>query len=178
MADHVTDSTHSTDPDPGDEPAEVAEPAEDARPDDPVSRDRPEVTLAEINQAAALAGSRVERLVEEAIEVELTTGRHEETIEEAKRHLVVRIVRIVAGVIVLIIGLALLVAPGPGLLAIALGLGLLAQDVPFAAKLLDRVKARLPQDEDGKLPTSTIVMMVVVGVAAGAASLWWTFGRG
>ena len=135
------------------------------------------VSQAEIDQAAALVGSRAERVVEELIEAELETGKREETIEEAKRHIVVRVIRIAAGVVVLILGLVLLAAPGPGLLVIALGLGLLAQDVPFARNLLDKVRDRLPQDEDGKLPKSTIVMMVVVSVAAAAGSLWFTFLR-
>lgn len=149
-------------------------------PDDGARRDDTpdEVTLAEIDQAAALVGRRAERIVEDLIRAELETGRREESVEEAKRHIVVRVVRIAAGVIVLILGLVLLAAPGPGLLVIALGLGLLAQDVPFARNLLDKVRARLPQDEDGKLPRSTIVMMVVVSVAAVAASLWFTFLRG
>ena len=73
--------------------------------------------------------------------------------------------------------MALLGLPGPGFLVIALGLGLLAQDVPFARNLLDRVRARLPQDADGKLPRSTIIMMVVVGVGAVALSIGFTVWR-
>lgn len=153
----------------GDDPAKP-DPADAIGPD-PTPH---EVTAAEIDQAAALAGSRVEHLVSELIEAELETGRREETVEEAKRHILVRIARIAAGVVVLIIGLVLLAAPGPGLLVIALGLGLLAQDVPFARNLLDKVRDRLPQDENGKLPRSTVVMMVVVSVAAVGGSLWFT----
>ena len=135
------------------------------------------VSQAEVYQAAALVGARAERLVEDLLETELATGKHEESVEEAKRHIIVRVVRIVAGVVVLLLGIALLGLPGPGLLVIALGLGLLAQDVPFARNLLDRVRARLPQDADGKLPRSTIIMMVVVGVGAVALSIGFTVWR-
>jgi uncharacterized protein (TIGR02611 family) len=117
---------------------------------------------------------RLDRLVDEAVEAERSTGRREDTVDEAERHLVLRVVRVVAGVVVLLIGLALLALPGPGLLAVALGLGLLASEVPFAARLLAIVRRRLPQDADGRLPRSTVVMMVVVAVAAVGASAAFT----
>lgn len=143
----------------------------------PAAGDHDSVTLAEIDQAAALVGARTERIVEDLIQTELATGRREETIEQAERHIVLRIARVAAGIIVLIIGIVLLAAPGPGLLVIALGLGLLAQDVPFARNLLDRVRSRLPQDADGKLPRSTIIGMVVVGVGAVGLSIAFTVWR-
>jgi uncharacterized protein (TIGR02611 family) len=120
---------------------------------------------------------RLERLVDEAVAAEYETGKREETEAEAKRHLLVRVARMTAGVVILILGVIMLVVPGPGLLAIAVGLGLLAQDVPFAARLLENVRRRLPQDDDGKLPRSTIVMMVVVCVAAVAGSIAVTVWR-
>ncbi len=115
---------------------------------------------------------RLEMIIEEAIELELERGG-EETVAEAKRHIVARIGLVAGGAIVTLLGLALLALPGPGLLVIAIGLGMLATEVPFAARLLERVRERLPQDEDGKLPTNVIVMMVVVGVVATAGSIWW-----
>ena len=42
---------------------------------------------------------------------------------------------------------------------------------------VDRVRARLPQDEDGKLPRSAIVTMVVMAVVAMTASIWFTLLR-
>jgi cation:H+ antiporter len=112
-----------------------------------------------------------------AIEAELETGRRETTIAEAKRSLLVRIVAGAAGFFLIVAGVIMLVVPGPGLLAIALGLGLIAPDVPFAARLLERLRKRLPQDEDGGLPTHVIVMMVTTFVVATGASIWWTFLR-
>jgi len=116
---------------------------------------------------------RLEALIEEAIELELETGREEETVEEAKRHILVRVGLIFGGAVVTLFGIALLALPGPGLLVVAIGLGMLATEVPFAARLLERVRARLPQDEEGKLPTHLIVMMVVTCVVATAGSIWW-----
>jgi len=182
-----TDPGDGADSAPGSLPAEVVgddagvegssptpDPTLDPTSEHPPTGDLDDATLAEIDQAAALVGARTERIVEDLIQTELETGRREETVEQAERHIVIRVIRVALGVIVLIIGLVLLAAPGPGLIVIAIGLGLLAQDVPFARNLLERVRSRLPQDEDGKLPRSTIVMMVVVSVGAVGISIWFT----
>lgn len=120
---------------------------------------------------------RFDIIEQAAIEAELETGRREETIAGAKRSILVRIVTGTLGGFLILAGLVMLLVPGPGLLAIALGLGLIAPDVPFAARLLDRVKERLPQDEDGKLPPTVIAGMVVTFVAATGVSIWWAFFR-
>jgi hypothetical protein len=120
---------------------------------------------------------RLEAFEQAAIEAELETGRQEPTIAAAKRSLLVRLATGSLGVLLVIAGVIMLVIPGPGLLAIVLGLGLLAPDVPFAARLMDRLKDRLPQDADGKLPPHVIALMVVSAVAFTGASLWWTFFR-
>lgn len=116
-------------------------------------------------------------LSEAAVDAERSTGRREESVEQATRHIVVRVAIIGAGVFVLLLGLALLALPGPGLVVVALGLGLLASEIPFAARLLERVKRRLPQDADGRLPRSAVAMMVGTCTVATGLSLWWTFLR-
>lgn len=121
--------------------------------------------------------SRFELLEQAAIEAELETGRREPTIHAAKRSLVVRLVSMTVGSFLVLAGLVMLLVPGPGLLSIVLGLGIMAPDVPFAARLLDRVKDRLPQDADGKLPAHVIVSMVTVAVLATAGSVWFAFAR-
>jgi uncharacterized protein (TIGR02611 family) len=131
----------------------------------------------EIDEAASQAGERFEKLVEYALEAEMASGHPEETVEKAKRHILVRVGIVVVGTLVLLVGLALLALPGPGLVVVALGLGLLATEIPFAARLLERIKGRLPHDESGKIPRSAIVMMVVVGVIATGASIAWTIFR-
>jgi uncharacterized protein (TIGR02611 family) len=123
-------------------------------------------------------GERLDRLEEAAIEAELATGRAEETVEEAKRHVLVRLAIIVGGSVVTLIGLVLLVAPGPGWLVILAGLLLLSKEVPFAARWVDRVRARLPQDENGKLPASAIASIAAVTLFFVVGSLWFAFGRG
>ncbi len=112
-----------------------------------------------------------------AIEVELETGHREESVEQAKRHLLVRVARVTAGVIVCGVGVALLVLPGPGLVLLAAGLALLAQDVPFARRLLDRVRQRLPEDEAGQVSKTFLGVCSAGGVLFMGMSLWWTLLR-
>jgi hypothetical protein len=112
-----------------------------------------------------------------AIEAEFETGRREETVEQAKRHLLVRLGRDVLGFVLCGVGIALLVLPGPGLLVLAAGLALLAQDVPFARRLLERVRERLPEGEDGEVSKTFIIVCSAGGVLFTGISLWWTFVR-
>lgn len=62
----------------------------------------------------------------------------------------------IGGGILLAAGAAMLVLPGPGLLVIAGGLGLLATEFLWARRMLDRVKARIPsksrRDRDKQAP--------------------------
>ncbi len=51
-----------------------------------------------------------------------------------------RFVRLVIGFTVLIIGLTLLILPGPAFIVIPIGLAILATELVWAKKLLDRVK--------------------------------------
>ena len=120
---------------------------------------------------------RFEELEQAAIEAEFETGRHEETVAEAKRHILVRIGRVTLGVIVLIAGLLMLPLPGPGLVTIAAGLALLASDVPYARKLLERVRKRLPSDSDGKVSRPVVIAGLVISVITVSCSIWWTFFR-
>lgn len=112
-----------------------------------------------------------------AIEAEYETGVREETEEKARAHVIVRLARMTVGTLVVIAGIVLLPLPGPGWLIIAAGLAILAQDVVWADRLLKRVRARLPADEDGGLPRSTIITMVIMGVISIAGAIWWTFLR-
>ncbi|MEJ5254880.1 MAG: PGPGW domain-containing protein [Acidimicrobiales bacterium] len=116
-------------------------------------------------------------LEQAAIEAEIETGRREETIEEAKRHLAIRVARIVAGTVVLLVGLAMLALPGPGLITVAAGLALLAQDVPFARRLLQSVRSRLPEGEDGRVSPLFVGGSIFCAVVAFGASIWWAFLR-
>jgi hypothetical protein len=113
-----------------------------------------------------------------AVEAEFESGRREETVEEAKAHLLVRIGRIAGGSVLLLVGIAGLALPVlPGWLFIIPGLGLLSFDVPFAARLLERVKDRIPQDESGHIPRRTWVIMAASFVFFASLSIWWRFLR-
>jgi hypothetical protein len=118
----------------------------------------------------------LEDLLQAAVEVEQETG-HEETAAQAKRLLVLRVLRVGLGVVVLCVGITLLVLPGPGLIVMAAGLALMAQDVPFARRWLRRERDRIPEGEDGNPATWVIVGSAILFVSSVGGSLWWTFGR-
>lgn len=116
------------------------------------------------------------KLYESAIEAERETGRKESTPEKAKRSLIVRILSIIAGTVISAIGLVMLVTPGPGLLVLAGGLGILAVDIPFARRLLMIVRDRLPQDEKGKITRRTIIVMAItatIGLTISITMTWF-----
>jgi uncharacterized protein (TIGR02611 family) len=121
--------------------------------------------------------TRRQEFAKAALEAELKTGTREGTLEEARAHIAVRIVRISAGVLVTVIGIALLPLPGPGWLVIAAGLVILAQDFAWAERTLAIVRRRLPQDADGKIPTRTWVIIGLTTTATVAVSLWWSLLR-
>ena len=58
---------------------------------------------------------------------------------ERSTHIAVRTLRIVVGSTTTVMGLALMVLPGPGIPLLIIGLGLLAKDIPLAARLHARV---------------------------------------
>jgi len=113
------------------------------------------------------------RIADAAIEAERATGEREETVSEARARVAVRLLRMGAGSALLGVGVVMLVLPGPGWLMIALGLGVLARDVAWAERALERVRRRLPTDGEGKLSHATIATMVVIALATTAGTLWW-----
>lgn len=48
------------------------------------------------------------------------------------------------GMVLIVVGIVLLVLPGPGLLVMAFGLAVLATEYPAAQRLLDRIKRSMP----------------------------------
>jgi uncharacterized protein (TIGR02611 family) len=57
------------------------------------------------------------------------------TVEQVRR-----VFLIIAGFTLLFVGVIMLVTPGPGMVAIFLGLGLLAAEFVWARRLMDRIK--------------------------------------
>jgi Putative transmembrane protein (PGPGW) len=141
-------------------------------------RQRGEPEAGELGEVRGRAHELEHELEEAAIEAEFETGRREDSVEEAKRHVAWRMVRISLGIVVTGFGILLLALPGPGLVVVALGLGILAQDVPFARRLLDRVQDRIPRDDDGNLPLAaklTLVGSIVLAIVLSGISIWWSF---
>jgi uncharacterized protein (TIGR02611 family) len=116
-------------------------------------------------------------LIDAAIEAEFETGFHEDTVEEARRHILFRLARMTLGFLVLILGIIAIPAPGPGWLIVALGLGILAQDFVWAERALHIVRKRLPQTDDGKIPRSTWIGIAIATAVATGVSIWWGFVR-
>lgn len=106
-------------------------------------------------------------LEDSAIEAEIETGRREETLEAARAGAIRRMLRAIGGFMVIGIGIALLPLPGPGWLVIILGLSML----PFAwaERTILMIRQRIPGvPDDGRIPTSTWIIMGVMVVAASA----------
>jgi uncharacterized membrane protein YbaN (DUF454 family) len=116
---------------------------------------------------------------DEAIEATvLADGLPTESTEQARAHLVVRMARLSLAVALLMVGVVLLVLPGPGWLVIAAGLAVLARDVAWAERWLTAVRRRVPGARaDGSLPPGVIATIVVMALAATAISLWVAVGR-
>ena len=69
--------------------------------------------------------------------------------EERSTHIAVKTLRIVGGSTTTVMGLALMVLPGPGIPLLIIGLGLLAKDIPLAARLHARVLHHSRRVTDG-----------------------------
>ena len=67
--------------------------------------------------------------------------------EVVKRHWR-RTWRVTVGLVLCVVGVALLFLPGPGLLVIIAGLAVMSDEVPIAHRLMERLKKRLHQAEE------------------------------
>lgn len=111
-------------------------------------------------------------LTDAAIAAEKETGKREKTDEEARHSLIGRIARLVAGWVLVLLGLAGLVLPGPGWLIVLAGLALLPYK--WTDNLIRVIRRKIPGiPEDGRIPTRTWVIMGAAVVATTSASLWW-----
>jgi hypothetical protein len=80
---------------------------------------------------------------------------------------------VAAGGSLVVVGLLLLVLPGPGLVVMALGLGLLSRDVPMARRGLERVHGRLPAGADGEVAIWFVVLSSLLAAASLLGSVTW-----
>ena len=96
----------------------------------------------------------------------MATGHQEKTVEQARRNVLIRIGTIVVGFAILIAGLVMMILPGPGIIGIIVGLGLLARELVWAERLLEYVKRRAKIDELKKQPAWLQAVMWVGTIAA------------
>lgn len=106
--------------------------------------------------------SRAQRLVE---------GLAEKRQRHKQRNRVYRVAVVVAGVVILLAGLAMLVLPGPAIVVIPIGLGLLALEFVWAEHLLDRVAQGADLALGWHPPKKALIAGAVVLVAAVVAIL-------
>ena len=110
-------------------------------------------------------------LREAAIQAEYATGRQEETEAEARRGVIRRVGTIILGFVVLIGGIIMLALPGPGIITVIAGLAILAQELPWAERLLEYVKKRAKIDELQQQPVWIQVVMWTITVTAVVGSV-------
>ncbi len=110
-----------------------------------------------------------EILVDAAMAAEREVGGAEETDAQARRNVALRLVRAVAGWVLIVLGIAALPLPGPGWLIILLGLSMLPY--VWAERMVHQIRRRIPGiPEDGKIPMSSWVAMgAMVLLAAGVS---------
>ena len=85
-----------------------------------------------------------DELQQAAIRAEFETGKREPSDAAARSHVLVRLGRMGVGTLLCVAGIAMLVLPGPGMLVLAAGLVILAEDVAWADRALRYVRKRTP----------------------------------
>jgi uncharacterized protein (TIGR02611 family) len=95
----------------------------------------------------------------------LVEGVRERRERHKKRGRTVRAVVVFGGFAVVAAGLAMLVLPGPGLLVIAVGLGVLALEFAWAERLLQRTVEKMSAASDKVKETSRAQQAILVLLA-------------
>jgi uncharacterized protein (TIGR02611 family) len=109
----------------------------------------------------------------------LIDGVRERREKHLERSRIVRIVVAIFGFLVVLAGLAMLVLPGPGLLVIAIGLGILALEFVWAERLLERTVDKMEEAADTvkrSSPLQQALAVALLALAAGglvAAAILW-----
>jgi uncharacterized protein (TIGR02611 family) len=84
--------------------------------------------------------------------------------EHARRGRLYRLLFLVAGVIVTLVGLAMLALPGPAFVVIPIGLAMLAMEFAWAERMLDRALAHADVAQQ-KAKETTRTQRVLAGIA-------------
>ena len=99
-------------------------------------------------------------------------GVRERRERHRERSRVVRAAVVLAGFVVVLVGLALIPLPGPGLLVVAVGLAVLALEFAWAERLLERTVNRMEQATETVKRASRaqqVLLGLLVALAAAAA---------
>ena len=96
----------------------------------------------------------------------LLDGLRERRERHAERNRLLRIGFAVFGFLVVLAGLAMLVLPGPGLIVIAIGLGILALEFAWAERLLERTVDRMEEAADTVKKASRTQQQLLAAAAA------------
>jgi len=106
-------------------------------------------------------------------------GVRERREKHLERNRIVRVVVAIFGFLVVLAGLAMLVLPGPGLLVIAIGLGILALEFVWAERLLERTVDKMEEAADTVKRSSrkeralgVALLALAAGGLVAAAVLW------
>ncbi len=107
--------------------------------------------------------------------------RGDQAIALASRSLrqIKRLIILVVGVTVVIVGIIMLVAPGPGLVVIPIGLGVLATEFVWAKRLLQNYKryaqqfAARAEAHEFSRPRPALAIVVVLATLACIAAAYW-----
>jgi uncharacterized protein (TIGR02611 family) len=109
----------------------------------------------------------------------LLDGVRERREKHLERSRIVRVVVAIFGFLVVLAGLAMLVLPGPGLLVIAIGLGILALEFVWAERLLERTVDKMEDAADTVKRSSplqqalAVVFLALAAVGIVAATILW-----
>jgi uncharacterized protein (TIGR02611 family) len=99
----------------------------------------------------------------------LLDGIRERRERHLERNRVLRIGFAVFGFVVVLAGLAMLVLPGPGLVVIAIGLGILALEFAWAERLLERTVDRMEEAADTVKKASRAQQLLLAAATAAAS---------
>ena len=100
----------------------------------------------------------------------LLDGVRERRERHLERNRLLRIGFALFGFLVVLAGLAMLVLPGPGLLVIAVGLGILALEFAWAERLLERTVDRM-EDAAETVKKASRAQQILLAAACAAAAV-------
>jgi uncharacterized protein (TIGR02611 family) len=99
----------------------------------------------------------------------LLDGVRERRERHLERNRLLRIGFALVGFIVVLVGVAMLVLPGPGLVVIAIGLGILALEFAWAERLLERTVDRMEEAAETVKKASRAQQLLLAAAFAAAS---------